>query len=224
MNESSSLAEVLRKQGKAVSGDAVKYLKNTLDSLGISYVHLNYNTHRVTNKPMELEEILQENVNYQASKLKIKLIKAGLKTDCCEICGCSNIWNDKPLTLQLHHVNGNHSDNRLENLQIVCPNCHTQLSSEQEESTRKVKYCPDCGRKIQKTSTYCYSCYVKHRIRKGRESWPSKEELLELIQKYSFVDIGKMYGTSDRTIYKRCKAYGIPATKKELREYLQQSM
>lgn len=58
VNESSSLAEVLRKQGKAVSGDAVKYLKNTLDSLDISYVHLNYNTHRATNKPMELEEIL----------------------------------------------------------------------------------------------------------------------------------------------------------------------
>lgn len=45
------------------------------------------------------------------------------------MCGIGNEWNGKPLTLQLDHINGDHSDNRLENLRILCPNCHSQTST-----------------------------------------------------------------------------------------------
>ena len=48
-----------------------------------------------------------------------------LKEKKCEICGCTD-WLGKPITLQLHHKNGNPYDDRLENLQILCPNCHSQ--------------------------------------------------------------------------------------------------
>lgn len=61
----------------------------------------------------------------QICKIKGKLIREGLKENKCEICGLINEWNGKPLVLQLHHINGNHTDNRLENLQILCPNCHS---------------------------------------------------------------------------------------------------
>lgn len=47
---------------------------------------------------------------------------------CCEVCGIS-AWNNKPLTLQLDHKNGNSDDHRLENLQLLCPNCHTQTDT-----------------------------------------------------------------------------------------------
>lgn len=46
--------------------------------------------------------------------------------DTCEECGQQNIWNNKPLTLELHHIDGNSKNNKRENLQILCPNCHTQ--------------------------------------------------------------------------------------------------
>ena len=65
----------------------------------------------------------------QICKIKGKLIREGLKENKCEICGLINEWNGKPLVLQLHHINGNHTDNRLENLQILCPNCHSQTDT-----------------------------------------------------------------------------------------------
>ena len=57
--------------------------------------------------------------------LKGRLLAEGLKENRCETCGVSE-WRDKPLPLALHHVNGDPLDNRLENLQLLCPNCHAQ--------------------------------------------------------------------------------------------------
>jgi hypothetical protein len=74
-----------------------------------------------------LAEILVERSTYtNRQSLKKKLIKAGLKEDVCEICGQLPMWNNKPLVLQLDHINGVGDDNRIENLRIICPNCHTQ--------------------------------------------------------------------------------------------------
>lgn len=73
---------------------------------------------RYRNPNYELEEILVENSSYKTSAhLKKRLIDAGLKENKCEKCG-------KTKRLELHHINGNHYDNRLENLQILCIECH----------------------------------------------------------------------------------------------------
>lgn len=58
--------------------------------------------------------------------LKTRLVKYGLINNKCSICGLSNTWNDKPLMLQMDHIDGNNRNNKKENLRILCPNCHTQ--------------------------------------------------------------------------------------------------
>lgn len=65
---------------------------------------------------------------YQTYKLKHRLIKAGLKQNKCDICGITD-WLGKPLSVELNHINGDRNDHRLVNLQMLCPNCHSQTST-----------------------------------------------------------------------------------------------
>jgi predicted DNA-binding protein YlxM (UPF0122 family) len=60
--------------------------------------------------------------------LKQRLFRAGLKEPRCEKCGIEE-WRGAALSLQLHHVNGDGNDNRLENLVLLCPNCHSQTEN-----------------------------------------------------------------------------------------------
>ena len=62
---------------------------------------------------------------YKPANLRQRLIVNGLKENKCEICGITE-WQNKPITIQLHHIDGNRDNNTLENLQMLCPNCHSQ--------------------------------------------------------------------------------------------------
>ena len=65
---------------------------------------------------------------YQTFKLKNRLIKEGIKENKCENCGLSS-WLGKNINCELDHINGVSTDHRLENLQILCPNCHSQTDT-----------------------------------------------------------------------------------------------
>jgi len=75
-----------------------------------------------------LDEIFKGNVYLRPNYLKKRLFIAGLKEKKCEICGTST-WNDKEISLHLHHKDGNRNNNSFGNLQVLCPNCHSQTSS-----------------------------------------------------------------------------------------------
>lgn len=76
-----------------------------------------------------LNEILEgQHPSYKTFLLKNRLIKDGIKENKCECCGLSE-WNNKPLAIQLDHINGISNDHRLENLRMLCPNCHSQTET-----------------------------------------------------------------------------------------------
>ena len=76
-----------------------------------------------------LNEILEgKHPSYQTLKLKKRMIKDGIRENKCEICGIVG-WNDKPLSMQLDHIDGNSHNHKLENLRLTCPNCHSQTET-----------------------------------------------------------------------------------------------
>lgn len=222
--ESNSYAEILRKLGKSNSGAATRLLKQKLDDYEIIHHFIKEKEHK-PGQQIPLEEILVENRPYSSDRLKSRLIKEGLKENKCENpeCGITN-WYGHELKFHLHHINGNHNDNRLENLMILCPNCHSLTENYSGKKLKEQKYCPDCGAPIGNKSTYCRKCGPKHSNQPGakvaKEDRPSKEELLNLIKTTPFTKIGKMFGVSDNTIRKWCKVVGLPSTKTELKKYL----
>jgi DNA-binding transcriptional ArsR family regulator len=76
----------------------------------------------------ELELRLSRGRAVSRGHLKHWLISSGLRTGRCERCGIDE-WRGRPLSIALHHVNGRPRDNRLENLRLLCPNCHSQTEN-----------------------------------------------------------------------------------------------
>jgi 5-methylcytosine-specific restriction endonuclease McrA len=76
---------------------------------------------------MPLDQLLVRGARSRQN-LKLRLLRAGLKSGVCERCGLAD-WQGRPIALALHHVNGDRHDNRLENLELLCPNCHSQTEN-----------------------------------------------------------------------------------------------
>ena len=129
ISESYSYSEVLRKLGLGTrGGSSTDTLKRRIKELNCSIEHFDRAKSGVYKK-YSIEEILVENSTYaNISSLKQRLIKEGLLEYRCAICGIDK-WLDKPISLQLDHINGKNNDHRLSNLRFLCPNCHSQTDT-----------------------------------------------------------------------------------------------
>ena len=85
----------------------------------------------------ELEDILAgKHPQYPTSKLSKRLVKEGYKVYECEHCKIS-VWNGKPISLELNHIDGNSGNHALENLELICPNCHSQTDTYRSKKLKK---------------------------------------------------------------------------------------
>jgi hypothetical protein len=130
VKNSKSIRQVLSKLNLREAGGNYSQIKKFLKIYKVDSGHF---TGRGWNKGMrgigkprlKLEDILKKDNNFQSYKLKKRLFLANLKPQHCEICGWNKKSADGRLPLELDHINGDSMDNRLNNLRVLCPNCHS---------------------------------------------------------------------------------------------------
>lgn len=215
IEESNCYSEVIRKFNRKVSGKSMIVLKrwiahHGLDDAGLKQWKCN------TAKSKKVDEYLINGIVISSSNLKKKLYAAGIKKEICEECGQLPEWNGKKLILQLDHVNGDHYDNRIENLKILCPNCHTQTVTfsrgvgklkqmeKKEVKRQEVKQQVLLDRNMNGGHT---SKQVEYKLSIRKIERPSHEKLMEMVKELGYCEVGRMHGVSDNAIRKWIRTY-----------------
>jgi hypothetical protein len=209
---SKNMRDLILKMNACVSGAAYKILKKRISELNLDTNHWNLYKKSLPKigrkKEIPLEMILVENSSYNSSHVKDKLFKYNLLVNECNICGQLPEWNGLPLVLQLDHINGVSNDNRIENLRILCPHCHTQTET---YGSKRFKLpdtlCPNCGMKMSAKSKRCQKCYGKDCSRATKIIWPEIYNLLEMVKASSYYKIAKDLGVNDNTVRKHISIY-----------------
>ena len=141
VSEHNSVSEILEYFGfSKASGSMSKIVKERILRENLDISHFSKGNRNGGSPRYNLEDILIENSPYSnMDRLKKRILKAGLLEYKCEKCGNTGEWNGKPLVLQLEHKNGKHNDHRLENLEFLCPNCHSQTDTYSGKNADKTK-------------------------------------------------------------------------------------
>lgn len=130
VKDSNNLTEVIEKLGLVPRGRNFDTLKSYVKLYKLDISHFNKNINRTGLRFIRnISFYLVNGSKIASSKLKLKLYENNLKQRICEMCGQNEEWKGSKMALILDHKNGNHRNNRLENLRIVCPNCNATLDT-----------------------------------------------------------------------------------------------
>lgn len=219
--ESISIADVLRKIGLDPRGRNYRIVKDIISKFDIDTGHFLGKKHALgthTTK-VPIQNILIDNSEViLTTSRKRRLISEGLLQNKCYICSLTE-WLGKSISLQIDHINGKNNDHRLENLRLLCPNCHSQTDTfagrNCKSTTIKEKRKPDknkcqCGKLKGVHNKLCYSCNIQNQaIHHTKIDWPTLEELTDMVINNGYASTSRYLGVSDDAIRKRLLRNGI---------------
>ncbi len=168
VNSSKTRSEILTKMGLAPSSVYYRKLKSFEKTYNVGTSHLKEFSREanIKRRTVSNDEIFKLDSTVSQSLLRTRIRRDRLIEEKCNECDIIDTWNDKPITLQLEHINGIHNDNRLENLCWLCPNCHSQTAT-------------FCGRNITKVKKTSRKEYID---RRNQELLKQNQHLIELVK------------------------------------------
>lgn len=127
VKKSLSVAQVLKHLGLQRTGGNHSHISKVIKKFELNISHFKGQGHmkgKTALNKRPIQDYLDNKQFIQSDKLKKRLIKEGYFS--CKCYNCNNTqWLKKPIPLELHHIDCNHENNNLNNLTILCPNCHT---------------------------------------------------------------------------------------------------
>jgi len=211
-----SVIQVLRKLGLKDAGGNHNTIKTKIEKMRLSIDHWGCYDKRgwakglkFPNRPrIPLEEILVETSFYHSSSLKKRLFTENIFEKKCYRCSRTE-WEGVGIPLEIEHKNGNHYDNRIENLTILCPNCHALTETNSGKNHyRKTK--KDREKVIEKVLSQSVNGEVQSVI------FVDKSKLSEDLKTKSAKDVGKEIGVSESFIRNYCKRHNIQIPSKNI--------
>jgi hypothetical protein len=222
VDNSTSYAGVLRYFGIKQSGGMQTHLSSRIKKFNINTDHFLGRRHNLGKHSPSRKTLKQILIRRPAGSTKEKtptlrraLIESG-REHICEHCQLGNEWNNKPLVLQIDHIDGDFLNNLSNNLRFLCPNCHTQTPTfgvSKRQTPLKEYNCKCCGSPISKRAFRCQSCAAVERESKiikiglTKIKWPDINSLIEQVNETSYVAVGKNLGVSDNAVRKHIKKH-----------------
>lgn len=209
--ETNSVKEALEFLGLRAAGGNYKNFYSWCEKHGLTPkrvdppLNYSYLKQSVQDRSVADEFIFCENSSYSRSNLKKRLIKDGLLEYKCHDCGLGDVWNGKKISLQLSHKNGVYNDNRLENLEFLCPNCHSQtpdFAGKRKVYDKPVPTKPPVSRARDGHQYREFSYSHKRKVVR-----PPYDELVPMIESYGYSATGRKYGVSDNAVRKWVNHY-----------------
>lgn len=133
VSASTNMCEVLRRLGLEVVGGHHTHISRRIKAYGIDTSHftpvVRTERQRYNQRRRAAAEILVEDTSVHARRIPSSRLKRAIRElgldERCALCGIKLVWLGEPLPLEVDHIDGNWRNNRIENLQLLCPNCHS---------------------------------------------------------------------------------------------------
>ncbi|MFF1710758.1 HNH endonuclease [Streptomyces sp. NPDC058268] len=130
VSTSTNMCEVLRRLGLEVVGGHHTHISRRIKAYGIDTSHFRVPTRRgMPRRPRTPESLLVEQAAAQARRIPSDRLRWAMTAmgvpEQCALCGTTGVWRSRPLPLEVDHIDGNWRDSRIENLRLLCPNCHS---------------------------------------------------------------------------------------------------
>lgn len=204
-----SMAGVLRELGLKISGGNYSHIKGVIISFGIDTSHfLGMAATRGISPAIKLTKqdfmdkylrVLNRSASVNTHNIKLRLIAFGILEARCNNCHGEK-WLGGTIPLELHHINGDRWDNRIENIELLCPNCHALTSNNSGRKNKKKIKDNDVTLSNHRNGMSHYG--VGRKVER-----PPYKLLLKEVESMGFVAVGKKYGVSDKAVRKWIEMY-----------------